>query len=269
VTKDDQAIQDASPALWATLSRLGRAVQQPVHFLPLQTAEARGKTFNATIGQITDGHGRAVPLPTMDAALGGLPDEARSRAFLYSPVEGLADLRQAWKERQAHRIPAALPLVTFGAQQGRALIADLFVEEGRIVVLPEPARTSDRDLFGMRFGADVRSSLDGLPEGEPVVALLEDRDALVRAAGRGPVVAVVDRQFEELAGLHENLVPIRVEEAPLGVGFLTFPFPADSGIAVALEKKVKMLLRAQVGSPSAATQAVLLEALLYRSQSSS
>jgi hypothetical protein len=264
LSSDDEAIRAASPALWSALSKLGRTVQQPVHFLPLQAAEARGKPFNATIGQITDGHGRAVPLPTLAAALGGLREEARSRAFLYSPVEGLADLRQAWKEIQAHRAPSSLPIVTVGAQQGRALIGDLFVEEGRIVVSDQ-----DRDLFAMRFGAEVRSNLDNLPEGEPVVAFLEDRDALVRAAGRGPVVAVVDEGFEELAGLHGNLVPIRVEEAPLSVGFLTFPFPADSAAAVALEKKVKMLLRAQVGSPPAATQVVLLEALRYRSQSSS
>jgi hypothetical protein len=256
ISADDESIRAASPALWSALSRLGRTVQQPVHFLPLQTAEARGKPFNATIGQITDGHGKAVPLPAMAAALGGLGEEARSRAFLYSPVEGLADLRQAWKERQAHRVPSSLPLVTVGAQQGRALIGDLFVEEGRIVVSDQ-----DRDLFGMRLGADVRSSLDGLPEGEPVVAFLEDRDALVRAAGRGPVVAVVDELFEELVGLHENLVPIRVEEAPLQVGFLTFPFPMDSAVAVALEKKVKMLLRAQVGSPSAMAQVLVLGAL--------
>lgn len=246
MTPDDEAIRAASPALWSALSRLGREVNQPVHFLPLQTAEARGKPFNATIGQITDGHGRAVPLPTMAAALGGLSDEARSRAFLYSPVEGLADLRHVWKERQAHRVPSTLPIVTLGAQHGRALIADLFIEEGRIVV----------------SSAD---SLGGLPEGEPVVAFLEnrleDRDALLRAAGRGPVIAVVDERFEDLAGLHENLVPIRVEEAPLQVGFLTFPFPADSAIAVALEKKVKMLLRAQVGSPSAAMQVALLASL--------
>lgn len=70
------------------------------------------------------------------------------------------------------------------------------------------------------------------------------------------------RLFEELVGLHENLIPIRVEEAPLQVGFLTFPFPADSAVAIALEKKVKMLLRAQVGSPSAAMQVVLLRSLV-------
>ncbi|HET9227376.1 MAG TPA: hypothetical protein VFR31_11965, partial [Thermoanaerobaculia bacterium] len=59
-------------ALRATLSPLGRRVQQPAAFLPLQTAQARGKRFNATIGQITDGHGKAVPLPTMEAVLSEL-----------------------------------------------------------------------------------------------------------------------------------------------------------------------------------------------------
>jgi hypothetical protein len=42
------------------------------------------------------------------------------------------------------------------------------------------------------------------------------------------------------------------------VGFLTFPFPPDSAVADAMEKKVKMLLRAQIGSPPAITQVLAL-----------
>jgi hypothetical protein len=134
------------------------------------------------------------------------------------------------------------------------------------VVLPEPVRASDHGLFSLRLGADIRATLEGLPEGEPVLVILDgvagDREDLIRAAGRGPVVAVVDHLFRDLIAVHENLIPIRVEGVDgLGVGFLTFPFPPDSPVADALEKKVKMLLRAQVGSPPAATQAVVLEAL--------
>lgn len=262
----DDAIRTASPALWAALSPLGRSVQQPVHFLPLQTAQARGKAFNATIGQITDGRGKAVPLPTMEAALWELDDAARSQAFLYSPVEGLADLRKAWRERQRRERPDAppssLPIVTVGAEQARAILGDLFAGEGRIVVLPEPVRPSDHDLFHLRLGADVRSTLDGLPEGEPVLAMGGTREELVRAAERGPVVAIVDGLFWDLIGIHGNLIPIRVEGIEgKGVGFLTFPFPPDSAVADAMEKKVKMLLRAQVGSPSALTQVLALRSL--------
>ncbi|HEX6863647.1 MAG TPA: hypothetical protein VF414_12560, partial [Thermoanaerobaculia bacterium] len=198
-------------ALRAALSPLGQRVQQPAAFLPLQTAQARGKRFNATIGQITDGRGKAVPLPTMEAVLADLDDARRSQAFLYSPVEGLADLRRAWHERQRRERPdappTALPLITTGAAQARALLGDLFVMEGRIVVLREPVRPSDRDLFQLRLGADVRTSFEGLPEGEPVLAVDREREELLRAAERGPVVAIVDEQFCDLIGAHENLVP--------------------------------------------------------------
>ncbi|HVG09152.1 MAG TPA: hypothetical protein VNM67_15710 [Thermoanaerobaculia bacterium] len=243
-------------ALWAALSPLGQRVRQPAAFLPLQSAQARGKRFNATIGQITDGRGKAVPLPTMEAVLADLDDVARSQAFLYSPVEGLADLRRAWHERRPPEAPpTALPLVTVGAAQARAILGDLFAGEGRLVVLREPVRPSDRDLFQIRLGADVRTSFEGLPEGEPVLAVDRYREELLQAAGRGPVVAIVDELFWNLIGAHENLVPIRVEEIEgKEVGFLTFPFPPDSAVADAMEKKVKMLLRAQIGSPPAITQ---------------
>ena len=87
-----EALRSVSPALWAALSPLARPLRLPANFLPQQTAEARGKTFNATIGQITDGKGKAVPLGPMAEALGGLTEELRNRALLYSPVEGFADL---------------------------------------------------------------------------------------------------------------------------------------------------------------------------------
>lgn len=273
LTAEDEAIRAASPALWATLSPKGRQVQQPVHFLPLQTAQARGKAFNATIGQITDGRGKAVPLPTMAAALGGLDEAARSQAFLYSPVEGLADLRRAWRERQAHRVPSSLPLVTVGAEQARALISDLFAYENRTVFLANPSDSTVSYLMSY-LNVDLLIDWKNLPEGVPVLAIVdqgrrpqEDRENLIRAAGRGPVVAVVNELFEGLVGVHENLVPIRVESVgALRLGFITFPFAAESAVADALEKKVKMLLRAQVGSPPAAMQSVLLR---YLSQSSS
>jgi len=74
--------------------------------------------------------------------------------------------------------------------------------------------------------------------------------------------------FWGLVGLHPNLIPLKVDgpEGQLGfaggrIGFLTFPFAPESGIAIALESKLKMLLRAEVGSPSAASQVLLLRAL--------
>jgi aspartate/methionine/tyrosine aminotransferase len=309
----------AAPAVWAALSPLGRRALQPASFLPLQTAEARGKAFNATIGQITDGHGTAVPLPAMAAALSGLDDAERSRAFLYAPVEGIPELRRAWREWQRRGMsdaPASsLPLVTAGTAQARSLAADLFVGEGNRVVLPHPGREEDHELFSLRLGARaepcdctsgghfdpaaIARHLAELPPGEPAVVLLEfprgetgytpvvrERaslcSAMAREAEHRPLVVIVDDTWQglgtpsasffwSLAGRHPNLIPLKVDGAdgqrgfPGGrVGFLTFPWEPESDLARSLESKAKMLLRAQVGSPPAMTQMILLRALRTR-----
>jgi aspartate/methionine/tyrosine aminotransferase len=313
IREPDAAIQEASPALWEALSPLGRAVRQPAAFLPLQTAEARGKAFNATIGQITDGRGGAVPLPSMAAALPDLSAEERSRAFLYSSVEGFPDLRRLWRDRQRRGaradIPSSLPVVTLSAFHAVDLAAELFVPEGRRVVLPEPCPEGAWELFALRKGAEVipcddrqgghfdpaaaGRSLTGLPDGEPAVVFLEfpregstytpttrERTSLcwslAAAAERRPLVVIVDDAWEGqgtpssslfwgMVGLHPNLIPVKADgaEGQLGsrVGFLTFPFAPESPIAIALESKVKMLLRAQVGSPPAVSQVLVLRAL--------
>ncbi|HLE83529.1 MAG TPA: hypothetical protein VJG13_04240, partial [Thermoanaerobaculia bacterium] len=93
------AIRETSPALDAALSPLGRRALFPQD-IPFQAGQARGKAFNGTIGQITDGRGGAVPLPAIAAALDGLAPEARNRALLYSPVEGIPEVRRLWREWQ-------------------------------------------------------------------------------------------------------------------------------------------------------------------------
>ncbi|HEX2223465.1 MAG TPA: hypothetical protein VHN15_04580, partial [Thermoanaerobaculia bacterium] len=227
----DAVIQRDAPALWEALSPLGRRLRQPANFLPLQSAEARGKPFNATIGQITDGRGKAVPLPAMAAAASGLDDTRRSQGFLYSPVEGIAELRQLWRDRQRRGVPAgrelpsSLPVVTAGPAQALALAAEFFVVEGRPVVLPEPATSADHDLFSTRLGghclpatfltsggfdpAAAARALTGLPESGPAVVVLRFpaeehgyvpvsnergalRGSLVAAARQRPVIAIVD-----------------------------------------------------------------------------
>lgn len=318
LTEPDEVIQAACPALWECLSPLGRRVRQGAAFLPLQSAQARGKPFNATIGQITDGRGRAVPLPSMAAALAGLDDAERSQAFLYSPVEGLAALRHLWRERQrqgqAEERTSSLPVVTAGPAQALALAAEMFVAEGRPVVLAEPVLAVDRDLFELRLGGRLipapeihggrfdptalSRKLDGLPDGEPAVVVLRfaaqpggyvppSRErtalchALVESAARRPLIVLVDDIWEviggrsrslfwRLIGQHPSLVPVKIDGAdgelgfPGGrVGFLTFPFHSETGIAQALESKVKMLLRAAVGSPPTLGQTVLMKSLAY------
>jgi aspartate/methionine/tyrosine aminotransferase len=325
LTQVNQALAEESPALARCLSGLGRRVFLP-RGIPVQAQEARGKTYNGTIGLVTDGHGGAVPLPSMAAALAPLPAADRTPAFLYSPVTGIPELRQRWRGWQRHTLPTALaevpsslPVVTCGLSHSLSILADLFGGEDRTVIIPGPYWGNYNHVFTTRTGARVlaadayrnrrfnplafeeavaQDSLLG-PE-DPILAVVnwpsnpggysptdEERsllrDSLHRLADRRPVIAVCDDAyaglvyethisrrslFWDLIGLHEQLIPIKVDGATKEfsffggrVGFLTFPFAAESAAAKALESKVGGLTRSTVGSPVASSQMILLQAL--------
>lgn len=310
-----------TPALYRALSPLGRRVYFPPD-IPFQAGEAKGKGLNATVGQITDGRGGAVPLPALAAALSGLSDADRNAALLYSPVEGMPEVRRRWREWQRRGIPAevpsSLPLVTDGLTHALALVADLFGGEGRTVAVPQPFWGNYRQTFATRTGAKMATApayVDGrfntraisqaiadigLPPGEPAVAFLnlpsnpggysptpaeraELTADLVAEASRRPLVVICDdayaglvfeadvprrSMFWDLVGAHPHLVPVKVDGATKEfsffggrVGFLTFGVPPESEAARSLESKVKCLIRSTIGSPVAASQVVLLQAL--------
>ena len=237
----NEAIAAACPALFELLSPLGRRAFFPPD-IPFQAAQARGKTYNGTIGQITDGYGQAVPVPALAAALDGLPSQARNRALLYSPVEGIPEVRRAWRAWQRRNLrdelPSTLPQVVAGLTHGLSVAADLFGGEGRPVVIPAPFWGNYRQTFGVRTGARIvpapayrdrrfdpsalGAALDELPEGEPAVALvnfpsnpggysptLVERRALIgslaAAAERRPLLVLCDDAYAGL--VFEEEVP--------------------------------------------------------------
>lgn len=185
------ALEAGAPALFQALSPLGRRVFFPPD-IPAQSAQARGKELNGTIGQITDGHGRSVPLPALAAAVSGLSEDDLHQALLYSPVEGFPEVRRRWREWQRRgvhdSVPSSLPIVTVGLSHGLCVLAELFGGEGKAVAVPRPFWGNYRQAFTTRTGAEVRTApvyrdgryntraieeaLAGLPDGEPAVAIL-------------------------------------------------------------------------------------------------
>jgi aspartate/methionine/tyrosine aminotransferase len=230
----NEPLEREAPALFRSLSPLGRRVYFPPD-IPAQAAEARGKGMNATIGQITDGRGGAVKLPGLAAAFGDLPGKDLDAALLYSPVEGMPEVRRLWRSWQRRTAPegapSSLPLVTAGLSHGLSLVADLFGGEGKAVAIPSPFWGNYRQALAVRTGARVLTAptyvegrynpravtdaLSGLPEGEPAVAMLNipsnpggyspDREerratlvALLEEADRRPLVVVCDDAYAGL-----------------------------------------------------------------------
>jgi aspartate/methionine/tyrosine aminotransferase len=152
-----------------------------------------------------------------------------------SPVEGLPEVRQRWREWQRRSAPSgapsSLPLVTAGLSHGLSLLADLFGGEGKAVAVPQPFWGNYRQAFAVRTGARVLTApayvdgrynpravadaLAGLPDGEPAVAILnipsnpgghspdpEERRATVESllgvAARRPLVLICDDAYAGL-----------------------------------------------------------------------
>lgn len=314
----NQLLRDKLPAFHRALSPLGLRAFYPLD-IPFQAGQARGTTYNGTIGIFTDGHGGAVPLPSMDAVV-NLPEGDHDRAFLYSPVAGIPEVRELWRDWQRRGQPAdkpsTLPAVTIGLAHGLSLVADLFGGEGRVVAIPTPFWGNYRQTFTMRTGAEVRSApmfrggrfnprmiadaLEGLPTGEPAVAIVnfpsnpggysptvDERAALktslLEIAEQRPLVVVCDDAytgfvfepeipresfFWELAGAHDALIPIKIDGATKEfsffggrVGFLTFGLELDDETWQAVHSKLQSLMRSTIGSPVALGQMILAQAL--------
>jgi aspartate/methionine/tyrosine aminotransferase len=147
----NHSLRTEAPAVWGALTPLGRRIAFPRDGILAQTEEARSVRFNATIGQITDGRGGALPLASMAATT---PELDPGITFLYSPQVGQPSVRDAWHARQRRlsgsTAPLSRPVVTHGLTQGLGLMADLFVDDDTTVILPSPSWENYRLMFGMR-----------------------------------------------------------------------------------------------------------------------
>lgn len=175
------------------LSAVGRRVFFPMG-IPAQSAEARGCPINATIGQVTDGHGRALALPAITCALGSLdPDEST----LYAAQGGNPELRALWaahitEDAPDQAVDVPLPVVTGGLTHALSLVAELFVDTGTPVLLPDPSWGNYRAIFGLRRGGLLRSwSLLKDPPGQLGALNLDALDRAIQALN-GPALVVLN-----------------------------------------------------------------------------
>ncbi len=127
-------------ALSRLLSPLGRRMYMPKGLLA-QSAEAteRAHRFNATIGMA---YANGEPM-ILDAVREALPGLSPYEAVAYAPTAGLPELRKLWKKALAAKNPSfrnkecSLPVVVPGLTAAVSFIADLFIDAGEGVVVPD------------------------------------------------------------------------------------------------------------------------------------
>jgi aspartate/methionine/tyrosine aminotransferase len=137
--KLNQVIENNNLAVLQMLSEKGKGIFFPKGGILKQSAEAKGKKFNATIGISTQDDGTPLVLPSLEHQIGIEPKNYAP----YAPSFGLMSLRKKWQEKIKAKNPSlegkdfSLPVVTSGLTHGLSTAAYLFLDPGDTLILPD------------------------------------------------------------------------------------------------------------------------------------
>ncbi|WP_103680737.1 aminotransferase class I/II-fold pyridoxal phosphate-dependent enzyme [Alkalispirochaeta sphaeroplastigenens] len=141
------------------LSDLGKRMFFPKGIVA-QSAEARerGVRFDATVGMAYE-KGEPMTLPMIRDLTHPL---STREAVPYSPTAGVPELRTTWRDLLAQKNPllrgvaTTLPVVVPGLTAGISLVADLFVDPGDVVLIPDLFWGNYRIIFEERRQCRLR-----------------------------------------------------------------------------------------------------------------
>jgi len=215
----NKTIEQANSHIYEMLSTVGKNLFFPKG-IPAQGAEAKEKAhrFNATIGIATEG-GQPMYLPSVMASIYGLtPGEA----LTYAPSFGMMALRKAWKEEMLKKNPSlrgknvSLPVVTNAITHGLSVLADMWVDPGDALILPDKMWGNYSMIFGIRRGAEVVNyplfnakggyNLKGLEEGLNAEAKKRDKVTVILNFPNNPTgYTVTYQEADDIAQILEDV----------------------------------------------------------------
>ena len=149
----NQIIEGQSPYLMEMLSAVGRNLFFPKGILT-QSAEAKEKAhqINATAG-IAREKGRTMVLEAVTAFVKTIQP---SEAFTYAPSYGIPELRHFWQTAVFEKNPSladkaiSLPVVTNGITHGVSTVADVWVDPGDVIIVPDMMWGNYNMIFNVR-----------------------------------------------------------------------------------------------------------------------
>ena len=186
----NDVLQKQNFLLYQMLSRLGKDLYFPKGILS-QTADAQKKAskYNVTIGIATEGAG-PMYLPCIQKIIKEIPPQ---ESYPYAPGAGKLRLREKWQKKLLADNPSmqgkkiSLPIVTSGLTHGVEIAADLFIDPGDVVILPDKFWENYSLIFETRKEAKIHTyplftsqgkfNAEGLDK--MITELGSDRDKLV------------------------------------------------------------------------------------------
>ncbi len=156
----NQIIQNENPHLMEMLSDIGKQLFFPKGILS-QSAEAKEKAhkLNATIGIATE----ADDIMCFGSVKNSIADIPPRASLTYAPSFGIPGLRKAWqaalfeKNESLAGKTISLPVVTCGITHGISIFADVWIDPGDVVILPDMMWGNYNMTLGLRKAARIRS----------------------------------------------------------------------------------------------------------------
>ncbi len=136
--KLNDTIQQHSPSIFSLLSEKGIQSYFPKEGIVAQSAQAKGKKYNATIGVALDDNGEPLFLSAIQNKLSLSPKDI----YLYASSYGVPQLRQEWQKRIYTQNPSlgnikiSLPLIANGLTHALSIAGSLFINKDDIILTP-------------------------------------------------------------------------------------------------------------------------------------
>ncbi|CAM3045954.1 aminotransferase class I/II-fold pyridoxal phosphate-dependent enzyme [Paenibacillus sediminis] len=155
----NESIKTGNAHVYDMLSTLGKEIYFPKEGILSQSAEAsaHAKKFNATIGIATE-DGAPMHLEVIQQSLSAFKPQD---LYPYAPPAGKPELRKAWRSKMVKENPSlenkkfSNPIVTNALTHGLSIVADLFVDEGDVVIYPDKNWENYELTFGIRRHAEI------------------------------------------------------------------------------------------------------------------
>ena len=203
----NETIQKLNKNVLGLLSDRGKNIFFPKLGILSQSAQAKGKSINATIGEAIEDDGYSMHLSEFDKLI-NLP---LGSVFPYAPSFGKKELRDSWKEFIYQKNPSlgttpiSSPIVTCGITHGISIASYLFVDEGDTVVIP--------DLFWENYSLIFENAYKG-----KVVTFPLFKDGGFNVAGFTETLDAIKGKIILLLNFPNNptgYTPLKAEIAPI------------------------------------------------------
>jgi aspartate/methionine/tyrosine aminotransferase len=150
----NRVLEKDNPVLYRLLSDRGCGFYFPKLGIVKQSADAKGKRIDATIGIATEDDGSPLRLESISGKIGLDPKQV----FPYASSYGLLELRKAWRESIIRKNPSlkeriSLPVVTQALTHGLSVVGSLFLNPGDRILIPDKFWGNYRLILENMYGA--------------------------------------------------------------------------------------------------------------------